>query len=98
MEQHIIDGSLQKTLPLITSTVNGALRDVTHRLRKTFFPYKMPYCFKVRVCDFIYAFHKSTAFAVPIFAEVTQSRHYVGISYSEFHPNGKMNVESWISC
>jgi len=53
----------------------------------------MPYCTSTRVIQ-LRLLEKYGLRCVD-FAELTQSRYYVGISYSEFHQNGNINVESW---
>ena len=47
-------------------------------------------------CNFIYAHKKSAAFSAPIFAKLTNAqKHYAQISYTEFHPHRKINVEKY---
>jgi len=44
--------------------------------------------------DFIYCHEKSMAFSALVFMKLTNfQQHYVQISFTEFHPNGTINVK-----
>ena len=78
-------------------TADGVLCDVVYRLYQgVLYLQKVNRALRyTRNCNFIYARKKSTTFSATIFTKFTNDqKHYVQISYTEFHAVRTVNVES----